>query len=86
MPSKHKAPLLGWHAPLELAEWVRGEAARRGVPLSTILNEAIAVRRIMPSLIASLRTMDSGGRPVAPDDVLDELLDAAYVKGLDDAQ
>jgi hypothetical protein len=41
-PSKHRSPLLGWHPnPPELAEWVRGKAERRGVPLSTILNEIV---------------------------------------------
>jgi len=41
MPSRHRSPLLGWHPPPELAAWVRAEAERRGVHLSTILNEAI---------------------------------------------
>jgi hypothetical protein len=42
MPNKHKTPLLGWHPPAELAEWVRTEAQRRDVPLSVILTEALS--------------------------------------------
>jgi hypothetical protein len=43
MPSRHKSPLLGWHPqPPELVAWVRAEAKRRGVPLSVVLNEALA--------------------------------------------
>ena len=45
MPSRHKAPLLGWHPPAELQAWVRAEAERRGVPLSVILNEAVTEKR-----------------------------------------
>jgi hypothetical protein len=41
MPSKHKTPLLGWHPPAGLSAWARAEAARRGVPLSVILTEAL---------------------------------------------
>lgn len=41
MPSKHKAPLLGWHPPAELSAWVRDEAERRGVTVSAVLNEAV---------------------------------------------
>jgi len=48
MPSKHKAPLLGWHPPAELSAWVRDEAARRGVPLSRVLNAAIEAYRDAP--------------------------------------
>jgi len=45
MTSKNKYPLLGWHAPAELAAWARSEAARRGVPLAAILTEALAAYR-----------------------------------------
>jgi hypothetical protein len=41
MPSQHKTPLLGWHPPARLGEWVRAEAKRRGVPISAVLNEAV---------------------------------------------
>ena len=41
MPGQNKTPLLGWHAPAELQAWVRAEAARRGVPLARILDEAL---------------------------------------------
>lgn len=41
MPGKNKNPMLGWHPPAELSAWVRDEAQRRGVPISTILTEAI---------------------------------------------
>jgi hypothetical protein len=44
-PSRHKTPLLGWHAPAELAAWVRAEAERRGVPITVILNEAITAAK-----------------------------------------
>ncbi len=45
MPNKHKTPLLGWHAPAELAAWARAEAQRRGVPLKVVLDEALAEYR-----------------------------------------
>jgi len=45
MPNRHKAPLLGWHPPAGLSAWVRAEAARRGVTVSVILNEAIQAYR-----------------------------------------
>ena len=45
MHGGHKSPLLGWHPPAELSAWVRGEAKRRGVPLSVILNEAVEAAR-----------------------------------------
>jgi len=41
MPGKNKTPLLGWHPPAELSAWVRAEAARRGCPVSALLNEAL---------------------------------------------
>jgi hypothetical protein len=41
MAGKNLNPMLGWHPPPELAAWVRAEAQRRNVPLSTVLNEAI---------------------------------------------
>jgi hypothetical protein len=41
MPGKNKNPMLGWHPPAELSAWVRDEATRRGVTVSTVLNEAI---------------------------------------------
>ena len=43
MPNKHKSPMLGWHPPGLYSERVRAEAARRDVPYSVILNEALAV-------------------------------------------
>jgi hypothetical protein len=45
MPSQHKNPELGWRPPSELSAWVRAEAARRGVTLKTILDEALAEYR-----------------------------------------
>jgi hypothetical protein len=45
MPGKNKTPLLGWHPPAGLAAWVRAEAERRGVTISTILNEALTCYR-----------------------------------------
>lgn len=45
MPGKNKNPLLGWHPPAELAAWARAEAARRDVPLSVILTEALEAYR-----------------------------------------
>jgi hypothetical protein len=42
MPGKNKPPLRVWHpASAELSAWVRTEAARRGVPLARILDEAL---------------------------------------------
>jgi hypothetical protein len=45
MPGKNLNPMLGWHPPAELSAWVRAEALRRGVPISTVLNEAITEKR-----------------------------------------
>ena len=45
MPNKHKTPMLGWHPPAGLSAWVRAEAARRGVPISVVLNEAVEIYR-----------------------------------------
>jgi len=45
MPGKHKTPMLGWFPPAELSAWVRGEAARREVPFSVILTEAVAAKK-----------------------------------------
>lgn len=42
MPNKHKTPMLGWHPPAELSEWVKAEAERRGVPYRVLLDEALA--------------------------------------------
>ena len=42
MPGKNKTPLLGWHAPAELATWARAEAKRRGIALAAILTEALS--------------------------------------------
>jgi hypothetical protein len=43
MPNQHKTSLLGWHPEsAKDAAWVRAEAERRGVPLKTILDEALA--------------------------------------------
>jgi hypothetical protein len=42
MPNKHKNPMLGWHPPAGLSEWVRAEADRRGVPYGEILTEALS--------------------------------------------
>ena len=47
MPGKNKNPMLGWHPPAELSAWVRAEAARRGVTVSVILNEAVREYRDM---------------------------------------
>jgi len=41
MADRHKHGGLSWHPPGELSTWVRAEAERRGVPISTILNEAL---------------------------------------------
>ncbi len=41
MPGKNKTPLLGWHASAELAEWVRAEAQRRGVTITTVLEQIV---------------------------------------------
>ena len=40
MPGKNKTPLLGWHASAEVQAWVRAEAARRGVTIAAVLEEA----------------------------------------------
>jgi alkylhydroperoxidase family enzyme len=45
MPGKNKNPLLGWHPPAEFSAWVRDEAERRSVTVSTVLNEAIEEKR-----------------------------------------
>jgi hypothetical protein len=45
MPGKNKTPLLGWHPPAGLSAWARAEARRRDVPLSAVLNEALAAYR-----------------------------------------
>jgi hypothetical protein len=45
MPGKNKTPLLGWHPPAGLGEWVRAEAKRRGAPISEVLNEAVEAYR-----------------------------------------
>jgi len=45
MHGRHKTPLLGWHPPAELSAWVRGEAERRGVKLTVILDEALRAYR-----------------------------------------
>ena len=46
MPGKNKYPLLGAHVPdVELQEWVRAEAKRRGVDLVVILTEALGEYR-----------------------------------------
>jgi hypothetical protein len=42
MPNQHKNPTLCWHPPAELGAWARAEAARRGVALKVILDEALA--------------------------------------------
>lgn len=42
MPNKHKTPMLGWHPPAELSEWVKAEAKRRGVPYRVLLDEALS--------------------------------------------
>jgi hypothetical protein len=90
MPGKNKHPMLGWHPPAELSAWARDEAERRGGKgeLSNLLTEALGERRVIPELISALRTMKDGGLPDVPgsDDLLDELIGAAYLKGLEDAQ
>jgi len=46
MPNQHKTPLLGWHPQsAELLLWVRAESARRDVPMSRILDEALEAYR-----------------------------------------
>lgn len=45
MPNKHANPMLGWNPPAELSAWVRAEAARRGVTLKVILDEAVVQYR-----------------------------------------
>lgn len=45
MPNQHKNPLLGWHAPAELAAWARAEAKRTGTTLKALLTEALAEYR-----------------------------------------
>jgi hypothetical protein len=57
MPNIHKTPLLGWHPPAELSAWVRAEAGRRGVPISSVLNEAVA----------AYRDRKNAGPPAPPD-------------------
>jgi hypothetical protein len=39
MPNKN--PLLGWHPPAELSQWVRGYAATFGLSLSDALTECV---------------------------------------------
>jgi hypothetical protein len=41
VPNQPKNPMLGWRPPAELSAWVRAEAARRGVPIKVILDEAL---------------------------------------------
>jgi hypothetical protein len=41
LPSQHKTPLLGWHPPAELSEWVRREAAERGISIADLLSEMV---------------------------------------------
>jgi hypothetical protein len=38
MPGRNKSPLLGWHPPAELAEWVRAEAQREDTTITHLLN------------------------------------------------
>jgi hypothetical protein len=38
MPGRNKSPLLGWHPPAELAEWVRAEAEANETTVTMILN------------------------------------------------
>ena len=61
MPSRHKTPLLGWHPPAELSAWVRVEAARRGCPVSALLNEALQMLRTY--LDADLRISPDAAPP-----------------------
>ncbi|MBO0822923.1 MAG: hypothetical protein J2P27_03570 [Actinobacteria bacterium] len=42
MPGKNRNPLVGWHPPADVAQWLRDEAERRGVSRTVILNEAMA--------------------------------------------
>lgn len=42
---RHKARLLGWHPPADLAEWVRAEAERQGRRVSDLLTEALGEYR-----------------------------------------
>ena len=41
MPGKNKTPLVGWHPPADLQEWIRAEITRRDMRLSAFLNAVI---------------------------------------------
>jgi hypothetical protein len=45
MPNVHKNPFVGWHPPAEDSAWARAEAARRGVALKVVLDEALSEYR-----------------------------------------
>jgi hypothetical protein len=51
MPGKNRNPMLGWHPPAELSAWVRDEAQRRGVTVSTVLNEGMGTLRDHPEAV-----------------------------------
>lgn len=62
-PSKHgvhKNPFLGWNPPAGDSAWAREEADRRGVPLSTILTEALQEYRAKHRAPAPAATPRSG--------------------------
>jgi hypothetical protein len=63
MAGKNKNPMLGWHPPAELSAWVKDEAARRGVTVSTILNEAIEEKRVRAAPSTSDVTFPSDDQP-----------------------
>jgi hypothetical protein len=55
MPGKNRTPLIGWHpADPALKPWLEGEATRRGVPVSRLLDEALEAYRHL------LATEDAG--------------------------
>ena len=73
MPGKNKTPLLGWHPrDPRVAPWIRAEAERRGVTVSTILNE-------MAEAYYARHKETAGARVVmhAPAPVAQELAEAA---------
>jgi histidinol-phosphate/aromatic aminotransferase/cobyric acid decarboxylase-like protein len=45
VPNQPKNPMLGWRPPAELSAWARAEAARRGVGLKVVLDEALSEYR-----------------------------------------
>ena len=66
---QNKYPVPGWHPPAGLAAFAREVAERRGVSLSTVLNEALWVYRdlsegdgvILRESLAAMRASGDGG-------------------------